>query len=89
LRKATTNSRTGSRAGAAWARGREREKGRALFRVVAELMTEDAEGAGRIVEAARRFGGRELLDEVGAEGFVLAMERLFGERKKAGGLGFR
>jgi len=50
---------------------------------MAELMTEDAETAGGIAEAPSRFGGRELLDEVGAEGFVLAMKRLLGERKKA------
>jgi hypothetical protein len=37
----------------------------------------------------RRLGGRELLDEVGAEGFVLAMERLFGGEEEGGGLGFR
>jgi len=69
--------------------GEGAEKGRALLRVVAELMAEDAEGAGRVAEAPSRFDGRELLNEVGAEGFVLAMERLLGGKEEGGGLGFR
>jgi hypothetical protein len=69
--------------------GEGTEEGSALLGVVAELMTQDAEGAGRIAEAPSRFGGRELLDEVGAEGFVLAMQRLFGREEEGGGRGFR
>jgi hypothetical protein len=65
------------------------EEGRALLGVVAELMTQDAEGAGRIPEAASRFDGREPIDEIGTEGFVLAMERLLGGKEEVRGLGFR
>jgi hypothetical protein len=54
-----------------------------------ELMTQDAERAGGITEAPSRFGGRESLDEVGAKGFVPAMERLLGREEESGGLGFR
>ena len=42
-----------------------REEGGALGGVVAELMTEDAEGARCIAEAASDFVGGELLDVVG------------------------
>jgi hypothetical protein len=56
---------------------------------VAKLVAQDAEGAGGIAETESRLGGREFLDEVGAEGFVLAMQRPFGGEKEGGGLGFR
>jgi hypothetical protein len=69
--------------------GQAAEEGRALLRVVAELMAQDAEGAGGIAEPPRRLGGRQLFDEVGAEGFVLAMERRFGGDEEGGSLGFR
>jgi hypothetical protein len=69
--------------------GEGAEEGRALLEVVAELVTEDAEGAGGIAEPPSRLGGRELLDEVGAEGFVLAMQRAFGGEEEGGGPGFR
>jgi len=52
-------------------------------------MTEDTETAWGVAEAPGRFGGRELLDELGAEGFELAMEGLFGGKEEGGGLGFR
>jgi len=57
--------------------------------VVAELMTQHPEGAGRITEAPRSFGGKKSFEEVGAESFVLAMERLLGCKEEGGGLGFR
>ena len=43
------------------------------MRVVAELITQNAEGAGRIAEAAGDVGGRLVLDEVSTQGFVLAL----------------
>jgi hypothetical protein len=51
------------------------EEGSAFLRVVAELMTQDTEGAGGIAEAAGDDGGGLLLDEVSTEGFVLALHR--------------
>ncbi len=45
----------------------------AFLRVVAELVTQDAEGAGRIAEAAGDVGGGLVLDEVSTEGFILAL----------------
>ena len=52
-------------------------------------MAKDAEGAGGIAEPPSRLGGRELFDEVGAEGFILAMERPFGREEEGDGLRFR
>jgi hypothetical protein len=69
--------------------GKEVEKGGTFLGVVAELVTEDAEGAWRIAEALRGLGGRPSLDEVGTEGFILAMERLFRGKEEGGGLGLR
>lgn len=43
------------------------------MRIVAELIAEDAEGAGGIAEAAGDVGGRLLLEEVSPEGFLLAL----------------
>lgn len=43
------------------------------MRVVAELITQDAEGAWGIAEAAGDIGGGLLLDKVSTEGFVLAL----------------
>ena len=43
------------------------------MRVVAELITQDAEGAWGIAEAAGDVGGGLVLDEVSTEGFVLAL----------------
>ena len=48
-------------------------------------MAQDAEGAGGIAETESRLGGREFLDEVGAEGFVLALLGQGGWRKKRRG----
>ena len=61
-----------------------REEGGALGGVVAELMAEDAEGPRRVAEAASDFVGGESLDEVGAEGLVLPLERRFGGQEEPG-----
>jgi hypothetical protein len=50
------------------------EEGGAFLRVVAELMAEDAEGAGGVAEAAGDVAGGLLIDEVSTEGFVLALQ---------------
>ena len=41
--------------------------------VVAELITQDAEGTGGVAEAAGDVGGGLALDEVSTEGFILAL----------------
>ena len=51
------------------------EEGGAFLRVVAELITQDAEGAGGISEAAGDVGGGLVVDEVSTEGFILALQR--------------
>jgi hypothetical protein len=50
------------------------EEGSTLKGVMTELMAQDAEGAFGVAEAASDFGGRLLIDEVSAEGFVLALQ---------------
>ncbi len=55
-----------------------------LVSQLAELMTEDAEGAGGIAKASGDFEGGESLNEVGAEGFVLTLERVIGGEEEAG-----
>ena len=45
------------------------------MRVVAELVTQDAEGAWRVAEAASDVGGGLLVNEVSTESFVLALQR--------------
>ena len=55
-----------------------------LVGVVAELVAEDAEGAGHVAEAAGDLVGRAAFDEVGAEGFVLSVQGIFGERGRSG-----
>jgi hypothetical protein len=69
-------------------RERRKEPG-AKVRIVSELMTEDAEGAGSIAEAACDFGRREPLDDIGAEGFVLPLEGRFGGEEEVGVVGCR
>ena len=54
---------------------------------MAELVAEDAEPAGGITEALGGLGRRELFDEVGAQGLVLALEGLLGGEEEGGGLG--
>jgi hypothetical protein len=50
------------------------EEGSAFLRIVAELMAEDAEETGGVAEAAGAVAGGFLIDEVSAEGFVLALQ---------------
>jgi hypothetical protein len=52
--------------------------------IMAELMTEDAESAWRVIEATGGLRRRHLIQEVGPEGFVLAVERRFGCEKELG-----
>jgi hypothetical protein len=42
---------------------------------MAELIAEDAEGAGRVAETTGDVGGGFVIDEEGTEGFVLALKR--------------
>ena len=51
---------------------------------VAELVAEDAEGAGGVAEALRGLRRGQALDEVGAQGLVLAVEGLLGGQEEAG-----
>ena len=51
------------------------EERSAFFRVMAELIAEDAEGARGVAETAGDIAGRLVIDEAGAEGFVLALQR--------------
>lgn len=61
-----------------------REEGGTFGGVMAELMTEDAKGAGRVAESACDLVGGPLLDEVRAEGFVLTLERCFRGQEELG-----
>ena len=49
------------------------EEGSAFLRIVAKLIAKDAEEAGGVTEAASDVAGGLLIDEEGAEGFVLAL----------------
>jgi hypothetical protein len=60
------------------------EESGALGGLMAELVTEDAESAWGVIEAAGDLGRRQLVQEVGAEGFVLALEWRFGRQKEFG-----
>ena len=51
---------------------------------MAELVAEDAEGPRGVAEAASDLVGGESLDEVGAEGLVLSLERRFGGQEEPG-----
>ena len=55
-----------------------------LIGVMAELVTEDAEGTRRVAEAAGDLQGRTAIDEVGAEGLVLSVQRVFGGEEEMG-----
>ena len=59
------------------------EEGIAFLGIVTELMAEDAEGAGGIAKAAGDVDGGLLIDEVGAEGFILALQRELGGQEEA------
>ena len=50
------------------------EEGRAFQGIVAELMAEDAEGAGGVTETTGDFSRRLVIDEEGTERFVLALQ---------------
>ena len=52
--------------------------------MLAELMSEDTKASRRIPEAAGDFDRREILDEVGPEGFILAVSGICGSKKEAG-----
>jgi hypothetical protein len=58
------------------------EESGALGGLMAELMTEDAESAWRVIETAGDLGRRQLIQEVGAEGFVLAVKGGFGSEEE-------
>ena len=60
------------------------EERRALLRVVAELVAENAQSVGRVTEAAGHLGARLFLHEESAEGFVLAVEGRFGAEEELG-----
>ena len=53
------------------------EEGRAFGGIVTELVAEDTKGTRGVGEAAGDLGRGAFLDEVGAEGLVLAVERIF------------
>ena len=55
-----------------------------LVGVVAKLMAEDTEGAGHVAEAAGDLVGRAAFDEIGAEGFVLSVQGIFGDEEELG-----
>src|SRR5262249_45499588 len=52
--------------------------------VMAELVTKGAKSAGRVAEPPGDFGGRETVDEVGAQGLVLALAGPFGGKEEMG-----
>jgi hypothetical protein len=52
--------------------------------VVPEVVAEDTEGGGGVPEGPRDLGARSMLDEVGAQGLVLAMPRLLGREEELG-----
>ena len=54
------------------------------FGLIAKLMHQDAEAAGRVTESSGHFGGGETLDEEGSEGFVLPMGGVDGLQEAAG-----
>ena len=58
------------------------EESGALGGLMAELMTEDTESAWGITEAAGDLGRRQFIHEVGAKGFVLAVQRKLGSEKE-------
>lgn len=74
----------GARAGRAWG-----EESGAAGGVMAELVAEDTEGAGGIAKAFRHLRGRQAVDEVGPEGFVLALGGGFGAEEEMSSLALR
>jgi hypothetical protein len=55
-----------------------------LIGVMAELVTEDTERTGRVAETAGDLKGRKAIDEVGAEGLVLSVQRVFWDEEEVG-----
>ena len=58
------------------------EEGRAFQGIVAELMAEDAEGAGGVTETTGDFSRRLVIDEEGTERFVLALQGELGGKEE-------
>ena len=58
------------------------EKPGAFCGIVAELMTEDAKSAGRVIKTAGGFLRREVFNEIAAKRFVLAMRGVFRREKE-------
>jgi hypothetical protein len=58
------------------------EESGALGGLMAELMTEDAESAWGVIEAAGDLGRRQLIQKIGAAGFVLAVKGGFGSEEE-------
>ena len=58
------------------------EEGSAFPGIVAELIAEDTEEAGGVTEAAGDVGGRLLIDKVGTESFVLALQGELGSQEE-------
>ena len=63
------------------------EEGGTLLRVMAELMAEDTETAGRVTEVPGSYGGREVFEKESTQRLVLAMQGLLGGEEEGGGLG--
>jgi len=55
--------------------------------ILAEVMGQNAEAARGVAETAGGLLGRELVDEVGAQGFVLAVSSVGGLEEGLGGVG--
>jgi hypothetical protein len=58
----------------------------AFVGAVTELMAQDAERTWRIAETGGDLVGGELFDEIGAEGFVLAVQGVLGSEEEVGGI---
>ena len=61
------------------------EESGALAGIMAKLVTEDPEGAGRVAKAARHDVGGLALDEESAQGLILPLARRIGGEKEASG----
>ena len=70
--------------GVSWPMLDRLEEADLLIGVMAELVAEDAEGAGAVAEAAGDLVGGKSFDEVGAEGLVLSVQRGFGGEEEVG-----
>jgi hypothetical protein len=55
-----------------------------LSGVMAERVTKDAEGTGRVAEASGDLERRTAIDEVVAKGLVLSVQRVFGSEEEVG-----